>query len=287
MNDRIEHVIAAIDYIEEHLSGPLDLKTVAEAVHYSRYHLHRMFAGETGLTIHDYAQRRQLTEAARLLVFSDKPILEIALAAGYGSRQAFTTVFREMYKKTPHQYREEEKFYPLQLRYCLKRAPITGRFPVCWQERITFAAREDILQWMELVRLVIDGFPCLDEEDYIMRLRDYIRLRQALIIKDGSTAVGVLAFSRETGSIDFLGVHPQYRRQGIARALLRRMRSELGDGKPAVTVTTYREGDRADNGYRNAFKKLGFAGAELLVEFGYPTQRLVWSGERPEEICQR
>ena len=31
---------------------------------------------------------------------------------------------------------------------------------------ITFASKEDIPCWMELVRLVVDGFPYLNKEDY-------------------------------------------------------------------------------------------------------------------------
>ncbi len=46
--------MAAIDYIESHLHEKLDLETVAGAVHYSKYHLHRMFTDTAGLTIHDY-----------------------------------------------------------------------------------------------------------------------------------------------------------------------------------------------------------------------------------------
>ncbi len=100
---------AVIDYIENHLDGKLDLEVVAEAVHYSKYHLHRMFTETVGLTIHDYVQRRQLTEAAKLLVFSDKPIIEIAFICGYESQQAFTTAFTSMYKLPPAKYRDKLK----------------------------------------------------------------------------------------------------------------------------------------------------------------------------------
>ena len=90
MAGNIKNVIAAIDYIENHLHEKLDLETVAGAVHYSKYYLHRMFTDTVGLTIHDYVQRRRLTEAAKLLAFSDRPILEIAILAGYESQQSFT-----------------------------------------------------------------------------------------------------------------------------------------------------------------------------------------------------
>ena len=113
MAGNIKNVIAAIDYIENHLHEKLDLETVAGAVHYSKYYLHRMFTDTVGLTIHDYVQRRRLTEAAKLLAFSDRPILEIALLAGYESQQSFTDIFKAMYKKSPNRYRGEEEFYPL------------------------------------------------------------------------------------------------------------------------------------------------------------------------------
>ena len=70
MSYKVINVITAIDYIEEHLSEKLDLDIVANAVHYSKYHLHRTFTTSVGLTMHDYIKRRKLTEAAKLLVFS-------------------------------------------------------------------------------------------------------------------------------------------------------------------------------------------------------------------------
>ena len=42
-----------------------------------------------------------------------------------------------------------------------------------------------------------------------------------------------------------------------------------------ISITTYRAGDKADTGYREELYQLGFAEKELLVEFGYPTQRFV------------
>ncbi len=68
MPGKIKNVIAAIDYIENHLHEKLDLDMIAEALHYSKYHLHRMFTGTVGLTIQTYAQRRRLTEAGSLIL---------------------------------------------------------------------------------------------------------------------------------------------------------------------------------------------------------------------------
>ena len=281
MPGNIKNVTAAIDYIESHLHEKLDLDTIAEALHYSKYHLHRMFTGTVGMTIQTYVQRRRLTEAAKLLVFSNRSILEIALTAGYESQQSFTDSFRAMYKKAPNQYREEEESYPLQLRYVLHENPANLEGEACLRQKIACATEADIPEWMELVHLVIDGFPHLNEEQYLGQLREYIRNRRALILKDADIAVGIMAFHEMTGSIDFLGVHPQYRKRGIAKAFCEKALHELVCSE-VITVTTFREGDKADTGHRKVIKSLGFAEAELLVEFGYPTQKFILRKEETE-----
>ena len=107
-------VTEAIRYIESHLGAPLGLDQVAASLHYSKYHLHRSFTKTAGITLHDYVSRRRLTEAARLLTDTRRPILDIAFQSGYGSQQAFTDSFRAMYKTTPARFRETEAFYPPQ-----------------------------------------------------------------------------------------------------------------------------------------------------------------------------
>ncbi len=270
-------VIAAIQYIETHLtSNRMDLDTVAAAVHYSKYYLHRIFTDTVGLSIHDYVQRRQLTEAAKLLVFSDKSIIDISILAGYDSQQAFSKAFKAMYKQSPNQFRKNEAFYPLQLEYnfqeqreSLENAPKNSR------REVRLANEADIPLWMDLVRLAIDGFPCLDENEHLTALNHYIAQKGALLMTEGGISIGGMMINYETGSIDFLAVHPLYRKQGISRDFLHVVLNELLKNKE-ISITTFREGDKADTGYRQALKELGFAEAELLTEFGYPTQRMVF-----------
>lgn len=271
--ERIEEVIA---YIESHLSEKLDLDQVAAGVHCSKYHLHRMFTNTVGITIHDYVQRRRLTEAAKLLVCSEKSILEIALIAGFESQQAFTDRFKTMYKKTPAKYREQGNFYPLQSAFSLNRNPSTEK---TYGWGISYVILEDIPDWMNFVSLVIDGFPGFREEEHMEKLRGYIARKEALILRDGSTVIGAAACSKETGSIDFLGIHPQYRRSDAAKALLNFIMNNLIIDSE-ISITTFREGDRADTGQRREYQQLGFAESELLTEFGYPTQRLILSVKR-------
>lgn len=265
------NIEAVIDYIEDHLDGKLNLDMLAEAVHYSKYHLHRRFTETLGMTIHDYVQRRQLTEGAKLLAFSEKTILEIALTCGYESQQAFSTAFKSMYKLPPAEYREKRIFYPLQLRFSMHRGVAAPSFT---KDDIRLAETADIPAWIELMRLVIDGYPFMDESDYLNSLTRFIEERRAVLLKKGDALIGVMAFSYETGCIEFMGIHPQYRRQGLQKLFLDALLEKYLPGRE-IWMTTYREGDQADTGHRNLLKQLGFAERELMMEFGYPTQRFV------------
>ena len=278
---RLQSVRAVIDFIETHLDGRLDLERTAAAVHYSKYHLHRTFTAVTGMTIHDYAVRRQLTEGARLLAESDRPVLEIALSCGYESQQAFTAAFKEMYKLPPARYRAQGVFYPLQLPLCLEEQ---GNLSELSGQRIRLSKETDIPAWLELARQCVDGYPCLDERDYLRWLRKSIREGQALILKDGDMVLGALGFSRETGTIDFLGIPPQHRKWGIAELFLCELADRYLPGRE-ISMTTYREHDRADTGWRAGLKRLGFEEREKLVEFGYPTQRFVLPVCGLQSVC--
>ena len=279
MEMHIMNIETVINYIESHLDEKLDLEKVSEAVHYSKYHLHRMFTNTVGMTIHDYVQRRQLTEAAKLLVFSSRPIIEVAFFCGYESQQAFSSAFKSMYKVPPAQYRDKGNFYPLQLRFALhKNIPSI----VFTKEDVCVARVEDIPAWMDLMRLVIDGYPVMDEADYLKEITRAIEEERALILKEGNVLIGAMTFSKTAGSIDFLGIHPQYRNQKIQKLFLEVLLEDYLPGQE-ISMTTYREGDKADTGYRDLLKSLGFAERELLIEYGYPTQRFVFNPSDKEK----
>lgn len=279
MTNHIIDIERVIEYIESHLDGKLDLDRVAEASHYSKYHLHRMFSDTVGMTIHDYVQRRQLTEAAKLLVLSDKPIIEVAFICGYESQQAFSAAFKSMYKMPPAAYREKENYYPLQLRFALHRKLSEKTFA---KDEVVLAERADLHEWMELMHMVIDGYPVMNEEDYLNEIMKCIDEQRALVLKDGEILIGAMAFSYDSGSIEFLGIHPQYRRQRIYKLFLEVLMETYLSGIE-ISMTTFREGDKADTGYRETLKQLGFAEKELLTEFGYPTQRFAYLPEEKEK----
>ena len=278
----IETVQGTIAYIETRLHERLDLETAAKALGYSKYHLHRTFTSCAGQTPHSYILRRRLTEAARRLVNTREPILEIALTSGYESQRAFTAVFKTMYKRTPREYREKGTYYPLQRPLTLNPNPAAPEAA----QKITYANQSDIPAWKDFIDVVIDGFPRLDEAEHMRRLKQRIEMRQVLITRDGGAITGAAAYSERTGSIDFLAAHPQYRHYEIEKELLSYLKRSPLAGRE-ISVTTFRMGDKADTGQRERYRRLGFKEGAFLTEYGYPTQRLILRPEWEKSANER
>lgn len=95
-----------LDHIDAHLDAPLDLAALAELAHFSPFHFHRLFAAWMGETLGAYLQRRRLEVAAQGLTLSpDRSVLELALAVGFGSGEAFARAFKLHFGCTPSAWR--------------------------------------------------------------------------------------------------------------------------------------------------------------------------------------
>lgn len=116
MKEQKEVVRKVIDYIEQNIEKEIDLDSISKSIGYSKFHLNRVFADQTGITIYKYLQNRRLTIAAEKLVKTDKPITQIAYEAGYDTQQAFSFAFKQLYLYPPKTYRNIGIFLPKQRR---------------------------------------------------------------------------------------------------------------------------------------------------------------------------
>ena len=94
-----------LDFIDQHLDTPLDLTVLAGVANFSAYHFHRVFAAWMGETLGDYSRRRRLEVAALRLATGSTAVLEIALATGFGSGEAFARAFKLKFGCTPSAWR--------------------------------------------------------------------------------------------------------------------------------------------------------------------------------------
>ena len=146
---------------------------------------------------------------------------------------------------------------------------------------VEYGASMDIESWMELVKLVSWNFPGLETESDIEDHREtvlrFMGENRALCVKETDKVVGVLLISKKHNMICCLAVAPEYRRKGIASALLEKALSEL-DRSNDITVTTFRDNDEKGIAPRALYKRFGFAEEKLMVENDYPVQRFVLRG---------
>jgi AraC family transcriptional regulator len=105
-NSRDERRIAAsLRRIEAAASSHLTLSDLATDVTLSPYHFLRTFRAVVGMTPHQFVLRKRLQDAAVLLRRSDRPVLDIALDAGFGDLSSFNRRFRAVMGMTPSAYR--------------------------------------------------------------------------------------------------------------------------------------------------------------------------------------
>ncbi len=102
--DQIGRVLRAI---EDHLDRPLAVEELARRAGYSTWHFQRVFLALVDEPVASYVRRRRLTEAARVLRAEPRRrLLDVALAAGFESHEAFTRAFRRESGHTPSGFRD-------------------------------------------------------------------------------------------------------------------------------------------------------------------------------------
>lgn len=92
-------------YMEAHLSAQVPLHRLASVVHLSVGHFCRAFKGSFGERPRAYLMRRRVAYAKMLMLSTDQPLSEIALACGMADQPHFSNVFRRMTGETPSRWR--------------------------------------------------------------------------------------------------------------------------------------------------------------------------------------
>lgn len=100
------HVRRTIDHIYNHLHELITLKDLAERENITPSYLAKLFLKETGFTVKGYITQAKIATAKNMLKYSDFSISEIALALGFCTQSAFTSVFRKNTGFTPAKYRD-------------------------------------------------------------------------------------------------------------------------------------------------------------------------------------
>lgn len=94
-----------IDFIDARIDGEIQLGDLATVAGLSPFHFSRVFKLATGETPYHFVGTRRLDRARNLLVNSELPLAELALACGFSSQSHSTAAFTKAIGMPPGRYR--------------------------------------------------------------------------------------------------------------------------------------------------------------------------------------
>lgn len=140
--------------LEENCGSGQNLEEYGRRLGYSARHLRRAFTAELKVSPVQYLQTCRLLLAKNLLTDTDLSVLDVAMAAGFGSLRRFNDLFKKQYRLSPTSLRKQavgqkdnEGRITLTLAY---------RPPYQWRQMIDFLAQR-----------AIPGVEAVDENGYL------------------------------------------------------------------------------------------------------------------------
>jgi len=93
------------DHIAEHCSGSIRLQDLAELVGLSQSYFSHAFKAATGVPPHQWQIQARVRRSQSMLLSGDRPLIEIAIEAGFSDQAHFTRAFRRVTGETPAVWR--------------------------------------------------------------------------------------------------------------------------------------------------------------------------------------
>jgi len=98
-----------LNYIDRNCYKDISLDQVGEYANMSSYYLSKIFKRETGVNFVTYLTERKIDIAKEMLIYTDIPIINIALELSYHEPNYFSKVFKKNTGMTPTEYRKHKK----------------------------------------------------------------------------------------------------------------------------------------------------------------------------------
>ncbi|WP_040197244.1 AraC family transcriptional regulator [Candidatus Soleaferrea massiliensis] len=121
--DWITGIQRAVDYVEAHITEPIDYEEAAKRAYSSSFHFQRVFSILCGFTLGHYIRMRRLSLAGNELASSDIRVIDAALKYGYDTPESFSRAFTRFHGVSPLQAKQAgaslKSFSPLSVKLVL------------------------------------------------------------------------------------------------------------------------------------------------------------------------
>jgi AraC family transcriptional regulator len=98
------------EHIEARLSSPIAMDELAQLAGLSTSQFTRAFRRSTGLPPHRWHLNARISRAQNLMLDTDQPLAEIALAIGFADQSHFANTFTRHVGVSPGVWRREQRF---------------------------------------------------------------------------------------------------------------------------------------------------------------------------------
>ncbi len=121
--DWITGIQKAVDYVEAHITEPMDYEEVAKQAYSSSFHFQRVFSILCGFTLGDYIRMRRLSLAGNELATCGVRVIDAAFKYGYDTPESFSRAFSRFHGVSPSQAKQGgsslKSFSPLSVKLIL------------------------------------------------------------------------------------------------------------------------------------------------------------------------
>ena len=95
----------AVGLMQRHIESPLPLSEIGRRIALSPRQLERLFRRHTGMSPLRFYMQLRVERARELLIYSDRPVIEVAVSAGFTSTSHFATWYKRVYGVRPSDMR--------------------------------------------------------------------------------------------------------------------------------------------------------------------------------------
>jgi AraC-like DNA-binding protein len=105
----VRHVGQMVSFIAQNYTRQITVELVSKAVGLHPHYAMNLFRRTLGTTLIDCVTHHRISHAQRLLITTDKKIVDVALTVGFNSISRFNAAFRKAADCSPREYREIHK----------------------------------------------------------------------------------------------------------------------------------------------------------------------------------
>lgn len=124
MGDWTQGIRDALAYIEDNLTGELEIREIARRAYVSPFYFQRIFAALCGVGVGEYIRNRRLSLAGEELAGSDAKVIDVAMKYGYDSPDSFNRAFQRFHGISPMAARKTgtrlRSFEPMTIRLIME-----------------------------------------------------------------------------------------------------------------------------------------------------------------------